>query len=127
MFEREDVKKMINEMNKLQVDISKRDAINGLIISIIIALIFSVKVAVVYLIGVCISILNFNISSYAINKWMTNKQSLIVIITFVRIFLVSLFTLFFINDMKLVLAYVFGFISHYINLIYCTISRKGSA
>lgn len=118
---------MSKEMNKLQSEITKYDMMSGLFMSLIIGVIFSLQVALVYILGVMIGSTNFIVSVQATTKWLTNKNSLILITTFLRIFIVAAVVIPFVNRPKLLVAYLVGFLSHYIVLIYCSIKMKGSA
>ena len=46
---------------------------------------------------------------------------------FEKTFLYGVVIIPFINDVKLIFAYLIGFLLHYISTVYCTIYRKGSA
>ncbi|MEG0642039.1 MAG: hypothetical protein RR515_05525 [Clostridium sp.] len=118
---------MSKEMNNLRWKITKYDMMSGLFMSLIIGVIFSFQVAIVYILGVAIGATNFIASIYAVNKWLLNNKVLIISTTFLRIFIISFLILPFIHEPKLLIAYIGGFISHYVVLIYCSINKKGSA
>lgn len=118
---------MLSNMNKLDKHISKIDMLFGLFISIIIMFITSLKIAIIFLLGVSAALINYLLSSFFIKKYLVKNSKLIIISTIVRIILVSSIIILFISDVKLILTYILGFIAHYISLIYCTLFRKGSA
>ena len=118
---------MKNQMNELVLKVSKYDFIIGFFISLVILYFLSFYHAIVYLLGVIIAIINFIASTYANKKWFINNNFLLIISTFCRIILVSIAIIPFIGQVTLVATYVAGFTSHFVNLSYCTISKKGSA
>lgn len=118
---------MNNEMNELGFKISKYDLISGIIISLIIQRVFSFNHAMIYLLGVLIGITNFLVSIYSNKRWFVNNNTLLITSTIVRLLLVSILIIPFRGEASLIVAYAAGFTSHLVSLMYCTISRKGSA
>lgn len=122
---------MSKEMNKLLKDTMKFDLATGLLISLLIVLLSSFTNAIIYFVGICVSLCNFIGSGYVITKLISttkNKSGIIsFLITFLRLGLVLICAVPFIYDVKKIAFYMFGFISHYLVLIsYGLISRKGS-
>lgn len=122
---------MSKEMNKLLKDTTKFDLTTGLLISLLIVLLSSFTNAIIYFVGICVSLCNFIGSGYVITKLISttkNKSGIIsFLITFLRLGLVLVCAVPFIYDVKKIAFYMFGFISHYLVLIsYGLISRKGS-
>ena len=123
---------MSKEMNKLLKDTTKFDLTTGLLISLLIIVLSSFTNAIIYFVGICVSLCNFIGSGYVITKIIsttTNTKSGIIsfLITFLRLGLVIICAVPFIYDVKKIAFYMFGFISHYLVLIsYGLISRKGS-
>lgn len=122
---------MSKEMNKLLKDTTKFDLTTGLLISLLIVLLSSFTNAIIYFVGICVSLCNFIGSGYVITKLTSttkNKSGIIsFLITFLRLGLVLICAVPFIYDVKKIAFYMFGFISHYLVLIsYGLISRKGS-
>ncbi len=122
---------MSKEMNKLLKDTTKFDLTTGLLISLLIVLLSSFTNAIIYFVGICVSLCNFIGSGYVITKLISttkNKSGIIsFLITFLRLGLVLICAVPFIYDVKKIAFYMFGFISHYLVLIsYGLISRKGS-
>lgn len=123
---------MSKEMNKLLKDTMKFDLATGLLISLLMVLLSSFTNAIIYFVGICVSLCNFIGSGYVITKIIsttTNTKSGIIsfLITFLRLGLVIICAVPFIYDVKKIAFYMFGFISHYLVLIsYGLISRKGS-
>lgn len=122
---------MSKEMNKLLKDTTKFDLTTGLLISLLIIVLSSFTNAIIYFVGICVSLCNFIGSGYVITKLISttkNKSGIIsFLITFLRLGLVLICAVPFIYDVKKIAFYMFGFISHYLVLIsYGLISRKGS-
>ena len=122
---------MSKEMNKLLKEIMKCDLATGLLMSLLIVLLSSFTNAIIYFVGICVSLCNFIGSGYVITKLTSttkNKSGIIsFLITFLRLGLVLICAVPFIYDVKKIAFYMFGFISHYLVLIsYGLISRKGS-
>lgn len=117
---------MIMNMNKLERGISKIDICFGLLFSIVIS-ILSLKVAMVFFIGVIVALINYLVRATIIRKFLLGQAWVVVLSSCVRIILISVVVIPFINDVKLIFAYLIGFLLHYISTVYCTIYRKGSA
>ena len=117
---------MIMNMNKLERGISKIDICFGLLFSIVIS-ILSLKVAMVFFIGVIVALINYLVRATIIRKFLLGQAWVVVLSSCVRIILISVVIIPFINDVKLIFAYLIGFLLHYISTVYCTIYRKGSA
>lgn len=117
---------MSKEMNKLQSKITKYDMLSGLFMSLIIVVIFSVQVALVYILGVIIGNINFISSVYVTNRWLLNNKILLLTTTFARIFIAAVMVVPFVRTPKLLIAYLVGFLTHYLVLICCSINKKGS-
>ena len=122
---------MSKEMNKLLKETVKFDLGGGLLISLLIVLLSSFTSAIIYFIGICVSLCNFIGNGYVIRRLISstkNKSAIIsFFITFLRLGLGIICAIPFAYDVKNIAFYVAGFISHYLVLIsYCLISRKGS-
>ncbi|MDO5516619.1 MAG: hypothetical protein Q4F66_03625 [Clostridium sp.] len=122
---------MSKEMNKLLKETLKFDVGSGLLISLLIVLLSGFTSAIIYLIGICVSLCNFIGNVYVMSRLTSstkNKSAVIsFLVTFLRLGLVIICAVPFADDVKKITFYVTGFISHYLVLIsYCLISRKGS-
>ena len=117
---------MIMNMNKLERGISKIDICFGLLFCIVIS-ILSLKVAMVFFIGVIVALINYLVRATIIRKFLLGQAWVVVLSSCVRIILISVVVIPFINDVKLIFAYLIGFLLHYISTVYCSIYRKGSA
>ena len=117
---------MGKEMNKLMSKATKYDMTCGLFMSLIIGLIFNRQIALAFLLGISIATVNYIISSYAITKWLGKKSYRVLILTILRILLITICAAPFIYNFELIASYLIGFTSHFIVLGYCIISEKGS-
>ena len=113
-------------INKEEKNIAKIDICFGLLFCIVIS-ILSLKLAIVFFIGVIVALLNYVVRAGVIRKFLLGQAWVVVLSSFGRIILISVIIIPFINDVKLIFAYLIGFLLHYISIIYCTIYRKGSA
>lgn len=118
---------MSKEMNNILSKVTKYDMISGLFLSLIIGIVFSFALSSIYLLGVVLSMGSFLINAYATERWLLSNGLKLTIISIVRILLVVIAIIPFVNSTQLVVAYLVGFSSHYAVLIYCGITTKGSA
>ena len=116
---------MNKDMNKLKKNITKYDIRYGLFIFLFIGLFISKKTAVIYIFGVVIALINFLTSVYTTCKWMGTKNDILFMTTVLRILVVVACIFPFIHNIKLLLAYVSGLVTHSILLICCGVNRKG--
>lgn len=116
---------MNKDMNKLKKKITKYDIRYGLFIFLFIGLFISKKTAVIYIFGVVIALINFLTSVYTTCKWMGTKNDILFMTTALRILVVVACIFPFIHNIKLLIAYVSGLITHSILLICCGVNRKG--
>lgn len=120
---------MNKEVNKLLLQTVKYDLGSGLLISLVIVLISTFINAGIYLVGICIALVNFLISGYAIEKKLGKgvKRWLFVLEFFLRMAFIVITILPFRHNEVYMLYYMAGFVSHYILLIGSNIiKRKGS-
>lgn len=118
---------MSKEMNKLNYQIIKYDLLIGLFLSLIIGRLFSIKCALILILGLIVSLLNYLVGGYVISKWFFNANLRVLLVTIVRILLVALLIIPFADNRTFVITYIIGFTMHYLILISCTIMEKGSA
>ena len=117
---------MSKEMNKLMAKVTKYDMICGLFLSLIIGVVLNREIALAFLLGIIVAMVNYIVSVYATTKWMTKKPSKMLITTILRIFFVTICAVPFTYNFEPILAYLLGFTLHFILLGYCIISEKGS-
>lgn len=119
---------MSKDMNKLLKQTIKYDLINGLLIALLIVLSSSFLNAMIYFLGLIVGILNFVCSYYVTTKILFKggtKSVIAILITFLRILFVVIITIPLVNNLKFVVLYVAGFISHLIIFgISCMLKNK---
>lgn len=118
---------MIREINELQRKVIKNEILIGIFISILFAVVFSLKVSASYLIGTIVSLANFIISVYAFDKWLGKKNYYILISSLFRVIFVGAVAVLFINNFKLLVAYLLAYVIHLICMSSSVVSKKGSA
>lgn len=111
-------------MNKLISIVTKYDMIIGLFMSLIIGLIFNHEIALVFLLGLCISTANFIISVFETTKWLGKNSFKLFGSRIGGVFLIIICVFPFIHNFELILSYLAGFLSHFIVLSYCIISKE---
>ena len=116
---------MNKEMNKLRAKITKYDMVCGLFMSLLIGAISNRKIALTFLLGISIAVVNYIVSVYAITKWLEKKSYRVLIIATLRVFLITICAMPFIYNFELIAAYLIGFTSHFIVQGYCIISKEG--
>lgn len=119
---------MSKEMKRLIKDIIRYDLIFGFIFSLILSLFLTFKFGAIFFLGILVASINFSASGvileYCISK---NKRLLISISYFIRIAIILIIASFFINNLKTIMAYIIGYIFHFVLLtIYWIRERKGS-
>lgn len=120
---------MNKEVNKLLLQTAKYDLGSGLLVSLIIILISTFINAGIYMLGICVSLINFIASGYVIGKCLNkNKAWIIIPIFFMRMAFIIATVSPFVNNIQYVIYYMIGFIWHYVLLIVFRINenRKGS-
>ena len=118
---------MSKEMNNIQSKSTQYDMICGLFLSLIILIFYSLIPALIFLPGVVVSLINFRLNAYFTEKWLLSKGPWLAITTVLRIAVVVAIVIPFVNNIPFVVAYLSGFITHYVILICCTLTTKGSA
>lgn len=115
---------MSKDMNKLWLRITKYSIWVGLFIFLFIGLLISKEVAMAYFFGVLVALINSIIRVKTITRWLGSKKILMSFTSVLRIAIVSLCVIIFISNFVLVIAYILGFITHQIVMIYCTIKYE---
>lgn len=115
---------MSKDMNKLWLKITKYNIRLGLFIFLFIGFLISKKIAIIYLFGVLIALINSIVRLKTITFWLNSRKVLLSLTSVLRIVIVALCVIPFINEFSLVIAYILGFITHQIVMIYCTIKNE---
>lgn len=113
---------MSQEMKRLIQGVCKYDLILGFIFSIIVSMFLTLKIGAIFFLGILIALINFFASGlileYCIFK---NKKILLILSYFLRISIILIIALLFINNLNTLLAYILGYISHFVLLIIYTL------
>lgn len=120
---------MNKEMNKLLLRTVKYDLGSGLLISLIILLISTFVNAGIYMLGICVALINFFASGYVIGKFLTKSKAWIILPTyFLRMAFIFITILPLVKNIQYMICYIIGFSSHYVLLVVSSIkkNRKGS-
>ena len=118
---------MSKEMNKLLRETIKYDWGSGVLISLLIGLFSSFFDSMIYFLGIMVGMINFIGSVYAANRFLLKKSgdAIVLLITILRITFVILVAAPIIHNLKFVILYIAGFISHLIIFgISCLIKNK---
>lgn len=120
---------MNKEVNKLLLQTTKYDLISGILVSLLISLFSTFTNAEIYVVGICVSLINFLIYGYTIKRNLGKgiRNWIIVPSFFLRMAFIVITILPFRNNLEHMMYYMAGFVSHYILLIgFNIINRKGS-
>lgn len=115
---------MSKDMNKLWLKITKYSIRLGLFIFLFIGFFISKKVAIIYLFGVLIALINSIVRLKTITFWLCSKKILLLITSVLRVIIVALCVIPFINNFLSVISYILGIITHQVVMIYCTIKNE---
>lgn len=115
-------------MKRLIKGMFKYDLIVGFSFSIIISVFLTLKIGVIFFLGILVALINFSTSGIILEIWLLkNKKISIVLSYFLRICIVLFIAMFFINNLNTILAYIIGYIFHFVLLtIYWINEGKGS-
>lgn len=119
---------MSREMKALIKAMIKYDLIGGVIFALIISLPFSFKLASIFYLGVVVALVNFVSSGIILEYCIREKKKLLLILSYtIRIIIILAIATLFISNLHKILAYILGYISHFILLIiYWLRKEKGS-
>lgn len=108
---------MSKEMNSIHKEVVKYDIYGGIIFSLILFLVTDIKISIIFLFGLALSVINFVITGKIIEKLLIdNKNKYFVIIYVLKIVAIIICAIPFIWELKTILAYMGGYISHFIFL-----------
>ncbi|MGL5085934.1 MAG: ATP synthase subunit I [Clostridium sp.] len=120
---------MNKDVNKFLNEMVKYDLYVGIIISLILSVTITTKFSIIYFIGTIVSMVNFFVSGKITKKRLEKKRGgvLFSISYFIRHIVVVIVAVPFIFELRNLMAYIVGFLSHFVVLtIYCIKSQKGS-
>ena len=122
---------MAKDLNEIVKSVAKNDLIIGIILVLILVLLGQYNIGVILLIGLIVSMLNFIVSaiitSMYLSKLKKNKAILFPLSYLIRIVIIVAIAVVFSNRIENLLAFLLGFIIHYVILGITTIKvQKGS-
>ncbi|MEQ8153385.1 MAG: hypothetical protein ABRQ25_00620 [Clostridiaceae bacterium] len=118
---------MEKSLKELIVKNSKLDIMVMSLITLNLFIFVSSKVALVYLLGSAVSVINFVVSGYFVSKLLVKNSLFYGIAYALRIFIIALIGLAFAGEFILLSAYIGGYFTHHICLIiYWIFIKKGS-
>ena len=122
---------MTEEVRNLLNNVAKYDILTGTIIAMILIIFREVFLSFTFFLGLLISLLNFIAASILIDRALNGtderKKKLLPLTYMTRIAIVVLIALLFSNRLSNILAFLVGFITHYVVLTFTTIKiQKGS-
>ncbi|NLZ35724.1 MAG: hypothetical protein GX889_12660 [Clostridiales bacterium] len=117
---------MSKEMNNLFKIMTKYDLIGGLILTIILSIFVNIKFSIIFLLGDIVSLLNAILSGIILEYALKNNKSLFLFITYVlRILIIVILGIPFLNSLIELIAYILGYLVHFIfQIIYWIRMRK---
>lgn len=115
-------------MNKAIYNMAKYDLIAGFIFVLIISLLFNLRVALIFLLGLIVSLINTIANGFLIEySLLKNKKILLPLTYFIRIIFIVLIALPFLNNLMQLLSYISGYFTHFLFIaIYWVRNEKGS-
>lgn len=122
---------MTEDLNKIVKAVAKNDLISGSFLFLIFLFLGQYKSGAILLVGAIVSMVNFIVSAFITNKFLSNhkknKSILFSLSYLIRIVSIVAIAVVFSNKMSYLLAFLIGFFIHYIILVITTIKvQKGS-
>lgn len=106
------------EMNKLIKQMIKYDLIGGFIFILIISLMVNIQSALIFSLGLMVSLINAMVSGVIIENSLQKGKSLLFSLSFfVRITIILLIAFPFCSEFIEILSYIGGYISHFLFLL----------
>lgn len=109
---------MSREMNNLIRKMIKYDLIGGFISVLIISSIFNIKGALIFFLGLIVSLINAIVSGFILENSLQKGKGLLLPLSFlVRIGIILLIAFPFYSEFEEILFYILGYISHFLFLL----------
>lgn len=120
--------KMSREMNNLLRKMIKCDLVGGLISALIVSLLVNLQIASIFFMGILVALVNFLVSGIILEYSLIRDKKLLIIMSyFIKIIVIVCLALPFMYNLQKLIAYVGGYISHFILLtFYWLKNEKGS-
>ncbi len=119
---------MSREMKNTIFNMMKYDLIAGFIFVLILSLVFNLKVALIFFLGLMISLINTSINGLVIEYSLLKDKKILLPLSYVfRIIAIILIALPFLNNLIQLLFYISGYLTHFLLVvIYWLRKEKGS-
>lgn len=119
---------MSREMNNIISKMIKYDLIAGFIFVLILSPVFNIKVALIFFLGLIVSLINTIANGLIIEySFKNDKSTLLAISYFIRIAIIILIALPFLNNLIQLLSYILGYVSHFVFVVFYWMKKgKGS-
>lgn len=119
---------MSREMNTIISKMIKYDLIAGFIFVLILSRIFNLKVALIFLLGLIVSLINTTVIGLVIEYSLLKDKRVLLPLSYIfRITAIILIALPFLNNLIQLLSYISGYVAHFLFIvIYWVKDGKGS-
>ncbi|VYU20375.1 hypothetical protein [Clostridium tertium] len=119
---------MSREMKTVVLNMIKYDLIAGLIFVLALSFIFNIKVALIFFVGLIVSLINTILNGIFIEYSLLKDRKLLLPLSyFIRIAVIILIALPFLHNLIQLLSYISGYITHFLFVvIYWVKNGKGS-
>ncbi|MDU5106615.1 MULTISPECIES: ATP synthase subunit I [unclassified Clostridium] len=119
---------MSREMKNTISNMIKYDLIAGFIFVLILSLFFNLKVALIFFLGLMISLINTSVNGLVIEYSLLKDKKILLPLSYVfRIIAIILIALPFLNNLIQLLSYISGYLTHFLLVvIYWLKKEKGS-
>lgn len=119
---------MSREMNNIISKMIKYDLTAGFIFVLILSLFFNLKVALIFLLGLIVSLLSTILNGLAIEYSLLKGKGLLLPFSYLfRIIVIILIAVPFLNSLIQLLAYISGYLAHFVLVVFYWVKRgKGS-
>ncbi|NLL30175.1 MAG: hypothetical protein GX258_03865 [Clostridiales bacterium] len=106
---------MSKEMKSLLKIMIKYDLLGGLILAVILSKAVNIKFSIIFLFGDIISLINAIASGFLLEYTLKNNKSFLLVISYVlRILIIVILAIPFLNNLMNLIAYILGYTIHFI-------------
>lgn len=119
---------MSREMKDIISKMLKYDLVAGFIFVLVLSFFFNLKVALIFFLGLIISLINTTINGLVIEYSLLREKMILLTLSYIfRIIVIVLIALPFLNNLIQLLAYISGYLAHFLFVtIYWLKKEKGS-
>ncbi|MDV4151590.1 hypothetical protein R0131_12195 [Clostridium sp. AL.422] len=119
---------MSKEMKNAIYNMLKYDLVAGFIFVLILSKLFNLKVALIFFLGLIVSFINTSVNGLIIEYSLLKGKGILLSLSYiVRIMIIILIAVPFINDLFQLLSYISGYLTHFLFVvIYWVKNGKGS-